>query len=108
METLQEYGFVLVEQGLPSPMISRIQTESYTLLLHDHGYWFCPLCLLKLAPGDLVKRFPGCGHVFHDRCLDYFLQLDCRCPSCLVNIRTTHFFSQLLKNPGPLALAEGL
>ena len=64
---------MLLEQGLPTSVINRIHTESYNLLLHDQGYWFCPLCLLKLAPGDLVKRFPECGHVYHDHCLEYFL-----------------------------------
>ena len=41
----------------------------------------CRLCLQGYSAGELVRRLPECGHIFHRLCIDQWLQNDHRrCP----------------------------
>jgi hypothetical protein len=34
----------------------------------------CVICIEGFAPRDYVRELPGCGHVFHKRCIDLWLR----------------------------------
>lgn len=42
----------------------------------------CSICISDFAPGDLVRRLPGCGHLFHRCCIDLWLVRRADCPLC--------------------------
>lgn len=42
----------------------------------------CSICLTEFADGAVMRRLP-CGHDFHRRCVDKWLQQNKRCPLCM-------------------------
>lgn len=46
----------------------------------------CAVCLCDYVEGEVLRRLP-CGHLFHRRCADEWLQRSCRCPLCVQSIR---------------------
>jgi len=42
----------------------------------------CPICITDLESGDVVRRLPVCGHVFHRSCIDLWLLRRADCPLC--------------------------
>uniref|UniRef100_A0A4W3HX58 RING-type E3 ubiquitin transferase n=1 Tax=Callorhinchus milii TaxID=7868 RepID=A0A4W3HX58_CALMI len=47
----------------------------------------CTVCLSTLAEGDDVRRLP-CMHVFHQTCVDQWLETSSKCPLCRLDIQT--------------------
>ncbi|KAG5382429.1 hypothetical protein IGI04_033899 [Brassica rapa subsp. trilocularis] len=49
----------------------------------------CVVCLDGFRKGRWCRRLPGCGHVFHRKCVDtWFLRAD-TCPTCRASVRLT-------------------
>ncbi|KAH0856933.1 hypothetical protein HID58_085194 [Brassica napus] len=49
----------------------------------------CVVCLDGFRKGRWCRRLPGCGHVFHRKCVDtWFLRAD-TCPTCRARVRLT-------------------
>lgn len=42
----------------------------------------CSICLSEYSEGSIIRRLP-CGHDFHRRCVDKWLQRNKRCPLCI-------------------------
>ncbi|EXB39584.1 Putative RING-H2 finger protein ATL71 [Morus notabilis] len=42
----------------------------------------CSICLADFEEGDVLWLLPDCGHVFHQKCVDPWLQLRPTCPNC--------------------------
>lgn len=43
----------------------------------------CAVCLGAFAPNQVLRRYSGCGHCFHERCITAWLvRGDARCPMC--------------------------
>jgi len=42
----------------------------------------CPICMVELEDGDLVKILPSCSHVYHGNCVDKWLKVNNSCPLC--------------------------
>ncbi|XVF67091.1 hypothetical protein PTKIN_Ptkin10aG0092600 [Pterospermum kingtungense] len=55
----------------------------------------CPICLVEMEKEDVVSQLQKCGHIFHMKCIEKWL--DCHhftCPLCrsflLANINSSH------------------
>ncbi|KAJ8763707.1 hypothetical protein K2173_003179 [Erythroxylum novogranatense] len=42
----------------------------------------CLICLEDCTDGDMMRKTPRCGHVFHLCCLDNWLTINGSCPLC--------------------------
>ncbi|KAJ4804212.1 hypothetical protein LUZ62_016778 [Rhynchospora pubera] len=42
----------------------------------------CAICLSEFANGDRVKVLPACGHGFHVRCIEKWINGGGSCPTC--------------------------
>lgn len=42
----------------------------------------CAICLVEFQSQDLCRELPGCGHVFHECCIDLWLLRRGDCPLC--------------------------
>ena len=43
----------------------------------------CSVCLDEFHAKQIVRRYPGCGHCYHEQCIDAWLARgDARCPLC--------------------------
>lgn len=51
----------------------------------------CSVCLSDYVPGEQLRSLP-CGHVFHRRCADCWLQRSSRCPLCMGDVRAATRF----------------
>ncbi|KAK9715944.1 hypothetical protein RND81_06G200400 [Saponaria officinalis] len=63
----------------------------------------CSVCLGEYKGSDIVRELGECGHVFHVKCVDYWLRLNPTCPLCRTSpLLTPH--STPLAHVVPLAL----
>ena len=58
------------------------KNETATLAQTD-----CVVCLDEFREGQRCRKLPGCGHVFHRRCLDTWLVKVSACPICRTPVR---------------------
>jgi amino acid transporter len=66
-------------KGLDSTIVSTIPTfvsEEKTEELE------CVICLSYIEKGEVGRKLPKCGHVFHVECIDMWLNSHCNCPIC--------------------------
>ncbi|XP_012568442.1 RING-H2 finger protein ATL2-like [Cicer arietinum] len=42
----------------------------------------CVICLSCIEEGEIGRKLPKCGHVFHVECIDMWLNSHCNCPIC--------------------------
>lgn len=49
----------------------------------------CVICLGQLTKGDLIRRLPNCGHIFHVSCIDHWFHAHINCPICRSVVRAT-------------------
>ena len=49
----------------------------------------CSICLDPLYnnQNQPLRKLPGCGHLFHTKCVDAWLERKCVCPNCKLNLK---------------------
>ncbi|KAL5227295.1 hypothetical protein ABZP36_015560 [Zizania latifolia] len=70
--------------GLDAAAIALIRSFPY---LRAHGGETtasveCAVCLNAVDEGEMARQLPGCGHVFHQECIDVWLSSNASCPVC--------------------------
>jgi hypothetical protein len=56
-------------------------------VLAGDGWAQCAICLRLVLLGELVRRLPACGHLFHAGCVDEWLRAHPTCPLCRAAVR---------------------
>lgn len=54
--------------------------------LHGNENGSCPVCLVEFGPSEPCYGF-DCGHVFHQGCIELWMNTKVSCPSCRANLR---------------------
>ncbi|CAN8257669.1 unnamed protein product [Cochlearia groenlandica] len=68
---------------LPSNLVKKLpQFKS-----HEHISLDCVVCLDGFRQGQWCRNLPDCGHVFHRKCVDFWLLKSATCPICRANVR---------------------
>ncbi|KAL5709058.1 RING-type E3 ubiquitin transferase [Ranunculus cassubicifolius] len=61
----------------------------------------CSICLSDYKNIDVLRQLPGCGHLFHLKCVDPWLRLHPTCPVCRNTLTPTPFFTPLTEVVAP-------
>merc|ERR1719473_1013404 len=89
-ETPGEAGVAMgvKSQGLPSETI-----QALPKIKMEKGNMNCPfgeqcaICLADFDGGDTARRLPGCGHWFHQECIDLWLVRNACCPHEMISMQ---------------------
>jgi hypothetical protein len=80
--------------GLQDPVIVRpsqqeINTNT-TIVDISSSNEVCSICQESIIqPQTLIRRINFCNHIFHDTCINTWLQQNVRCPTCRHDIRSS-------------------
>ncbi|KAG0628610.1 hypothetical protein M758_1G039200 [Ceratodon purpureus] len=79
-------GLPLVQQtGIKKEVIISFPTVKASDLKVDIKEGLqCPICLVEYSDTELLRKLPLCGHVFHIRCVDSWLEKQVTCPVCRI------------------------
>ena len=69
-------------QGLELAEIQNMSMFTYTSGTDIKGGEQCMVCLCDFEEGDELRLMPVCGHAFHAKCVDPWLQQNHTCPTC--------------------------
>nr|CAB3446308.1 unnamed protein product [Digitaria exilis] len=86
--------------GMPKAAIDALPTFAYTVVVKGDGniesgpsgvdadaiVEQCSVCLEDFEAGEMVRRLPACGHLFHVECIDMWLDSHRTCPVCRCNL----------------------
>lgn len=79
--------------------IAALPVEKFVPGSLEESEAMCSICLTEYTEGTLIRRLP-CGHDFHRRCVDKWLQRNKRCPLCI------HAIDQPCERGDKLAFAK--
>ncbi|XP_023524566.1 RING-H2 finger protein ATL66-like [Cucurbita pepo subsp. pepo] len=69
--------------GALPPVIVRIEASVFCYREADGGHGGeCAICLDGFEDGQKCRMMNKCGHIFHCRCIDRWLKVECHCPLC--------------------------
>ncbi|GAA0159180.1 ubiquitin-protein ligase [Lithospermum erythrorhizon] len=73
---------VVMKKGLDPSTISALPLVSYKRSAKQGNIEDCIICLSEFEEGEMVKLIPKCKHVFHNYCIDTWLESHVSCPLC--------------------------
>lgn len=73
--------------GLAPAELAAIPKAAYRRGGGGGGGWAqCAICLGVVRDGEVVRRLPACGHLFHVECVDMWLYSHATCPLCRCDV----------------------
>ncbi|CAA7022191.1 unnamed protein product [Microthlaspi erraticum] len=72
--------------GLSSRFVKKLPQFKFSEPTTRYGS-DCVVCLDGLRQGQWCRMLPGCGHVFHRKCVDSWLLKAPTCPICRASVR---------------------
>ena len=94
-------------QGLDTEAIEAFETIKYAAGMDVKGGNQCMVCLSDFEEGDELRLMPGCGHAFHVKCVDPWLQQNHTCPTCRRELGPTHTQATNASTAGSNDAADG-
>lgn len=80
---LPDYDECLQSKGLCQGEIQSLPKLCFdSVIRNGHQRLECSICLMDFQPQDVCRKLPGCGHVFHESCIDLWLLRRGDCPLC--------------------------
>ncbi|OMO80633.1 Zinc finger, RING-type [Corchorus capsularis] len=72
------------EKGLSRSCIEKLPVHEFhsNKLTRSKEESSCSICLQELKDGELARNLPRCGHIFHIKCIDEWLNRQGTCPMC--------------------------
>ncbi|ESQ50577.1 hypothetical protein EUTSA_v10022879mg [Eutrema salsugineum] len=64
----------------------------------------CVVCLDGFRQGQWCRNLPGCGHVFHRKCVDSWLLKAATCPICRARVRFREEDAEHMENFGDVLI----
>jgi hypothetical protein len=80
IQILNEYGIYFMNYGLTENEITRFKTRSYKGT--ENGNTRCVIWINDFHPGERVRVYPGCEHIYHLKCSQLWLEIEGTCPIC--------------------------
>ncbi|KAG2303081.1 hypothetical protein Bca52824_031732 [Brassica carinata] len=74
------------EDGLSSTFVQKLPQFKTSKPARRDGSE-CVVCLDGFRKGRWCRRLPGCGHVFHRKCVDNWFLRAATCPTCRARVR---------------------
>ncbi|KAK1616542.1 hypothetical protein QYE76_022295 [Lolium multiflorum] len=72
--------------GLAPSELAAIPKSTYRRCAVAGGWAQCAICLVVMPDGEVVRRLPACGHMFHVECIDTWLYSHPTCPLCRCDV----------------------
>jgi hypothetical protein len=72
--------------GLAPSELAAIPKSTYRRCTGAGGWAQCAICLAVVSDGEVVRRLPACGHMFHVECVDMWLYSHPTCPLCRCDV----------------------
>uniref|UniRef100_A0ACD5ZJN5 Uncharacterized protein n=1 Tax=Avena sativa TaxID=4498 RepID=A0ACD5ZJN5_AVESA len=72
--------------GLAPSELAAIPKSTYRRGAGAGGWAQCAICLAVVPDGEVVRRLPACGHMFHVECIDLWLYSHPTCPLCRCDV----------------------
>lgn len=80
---LPEYDGRLQSKGLCPGEIQSLPRSCFgEVACKCHPRHDCAICLMEFQSRDVCRELPGCGHIFHESCIDLWLLRRGDCPLC--------------------------
>ncbi|XWS11224.1 hypothetical protein CRYUN_Cryun38cG0065700 [Craigia yunnanensis] len=72
------------EKGLSRSCIQKLPVHEFhsSEMIKSREESSCSICLQGLKDGELARKLPRCGHIFHLKCIDEWLSRQGTCPMC--------------------------
>lgn len=78
IQILNEYGIYFMNYGLTQNEIVRFETQQYLGDMHGNTRWV--IWINSFGLGERVRVYPGCGHLFHLKWSQLWLEIEGTCP----------------------------
>lgn len=73
------------EPGLDPACIAAIPSFAYCKsTMGEEALVECAVCLSRFEEEEMVRAIPSCMHIYHEKCIDLWLQSHSTCPICRV------------------------
>ncbi|GMI15550.1 hypothetical protein TrLO_g1351 [Triparma laevis f. longispina] len=73
-------------KGLPAPPASPSRAHHTQAQANLDEQNTCSICICEYEPSDTCVQLP-CGHIYHDECLEQWIENHHKCPLCNMDLR---------------------
>jgi len=84
-ELQERIGYV--SRGLSDEQIAELPQASFRPTTSKDNKPSCIICISDFESGDITKSLP-CMHLFHSKCIDQWLKVKGKCPTCQTVVET--------------------
>lgn len=91
--TPEDYALLLqLDETVAPKTLGKAKVEKLPTMVFDQQSddSVCSICMCKYNVGEILRKIPKCGHVFHKECIDYWLtNSSVKCPLDGISLEET-------------------